>query len=948
MSHTGVTLAPLRVTVTNANLKFVRHPMMVGHYRSMVLTGTELAMDMLIGNAMSTSLRMGLYPDQPGAHQVFINTTANHDNPMQPPRPDAVIVVGLGEEGKLRAPDLATTVRQGVMAWAQQVAGNTSVKVQSFELAGTLIGSSGTGNPAGQAARLVAQGVREANIRLVEAKWPTVKHLHLVELYLDRATEAWRSLQILATASPGDFVITPFLHTGLGALQRPLEPSYRGSEYDLISALTQQDSFGESLISYTVDTRRARTEVRAQATQIKLLRELTTCAANEESTDKQIGRSLFRLLVPLEMQPFLAGSDAVLLEHDSGTAGIQWDLLHSSTGMERGTPPAPWAIRTKLLRKLRTVEFRQRVQDANADPHVLIIGEPKCDNPELPRLPAARQEAREVAALFTAEKSPTGIVKQLICGPGPRDVGPDARTIVNALLEHDWRIIHIAGHGEPPDAPTEAVNASGVVLVNLDPRGVVLSSGTYLGPREIAKMPVVPELVFVNCCFTAVGDAERVLESPDAAHHDHARVAAGVAHELIRIGVRCVVAAGWEVEDEPAMTFAKTFYQQLLQGTRFMDAVAAAREAAWRMNGNTWAAYQCYGDPDWRFRSAAGGAQHAAQPPEQKYAGVASWRVLLLALEAISVDSRYRGYDKAQGREALLYLESRFKGEWGAKGTVAEAFGVAWMQLGDRVKAIEWYRAAVSANDGSSSIKAVQELGNLRARAAFEFAEQAKRDSDKNGDVATLPASIAAARAEILAAASLIEQITDLQPTIEGESLCGSAWKRMAMLESLAGNSVAEMEAIVKMKRRYFNAETKARETKSSELYYPALNRMAAELIVEANAPEWPGFDARGVQEVRDSLIAKTRDDPDFWSVVGVTDLRLYEALAKRQLSSELESIMAEYVGLYERVSAAWMWASVYDQARWVVPRYMSRVGDDEDKAALSLLDRLSQLASSS
>ena len=169
----------------------------------------------------------------------------------------------------------------------------------------------------------------------------------------------------------------------------------------------------------------------------------------------------------------------------------------------------------------------------------------------------------------------------------------------------------------------------------------------------------------------------------------------------------------------------------------------------------------------------------------------------------------------------------------------------------------------------------------------------------------------------------------------------------MAMLESLAGNAAAEMDAIVKMKRRYLNAETNARATNSAELYYPALNRMAAELIVEANAPDWPGFDAGGVKEVRDSLIAKTRDDPDFWSVVGVTDLRLYEALAKRQLASELESIVAEYVGLYERVSAPSMWGSVYDQARWVVPRYMSRVGDEEDKAALVLLERLSQLASS-
>ena len=44
------------------------------------------------------------------------------------------------------------------------------------------------------------------------------------------------------------------------------------------------------------------------------------------------------------------------------------------------------------------------------------------------------------------------------------------------------------------------------------------------------------------------------------------------------------------------------FYDGLLQGQRFIDAVAVARQKAFAFAGNTWAAYQCYGDPDWRFR----------------------------------------------------------------------------------------------------------------------------------------------------------------------------------------------------------------------------------------------------------------------------------------------------------------------------------------------------------
>jgi len=944
VSHTAVTLAPLRVTVVNANLKFVRYPMLVGHYRSIALTGSEYAMDVLLGGAMSTSLRINLYPDQPGSNQQFVNTQMNRDNPMQPPRPDAVIVVGLGEEGKLRASDLTMTVRQGVMAWSQRLAGSgNGGRPQPFELASTLIGSSGTGNPAGQAARLVAQGVREANLRLVDAGWPTVKHLHLVELFLDRATEAWRSLQVLATASPGDFVITPFVQSGLGSLQRPLDPSYRGSEYDLIAAMTQRDTYGESMIAYTVDTRRARTEVRAQATQLKLLRELTATAADDAADDRQIGRSLFRLLVPLEMQPFLGGSDAMLLELDGGTAGIPWELLDTTPEGDSARREAPWAIRTKLLRKLRTADFRITPHDANADSHVLIIGEPRCDDATLPRLPAARAEARDIAALFKSRiAAHDGRVRDLISGDGPRDVGPDARTVINALLERDWRIIHIAGHGEPPD--TLQAESENVLQSRVDPRGVVLSHGTYLGPREIATMATVPELVFVNCCFTAVGDPSAALDKPERTYGERARFAAGVAESLISIGVRCVIASGWAVEDEPAMAFAKTFYEQLLQGARFIDAVAAGREAAWHMGGNTWAAYQCYGDPDWRFRSPTVDAAQTMRTDERKYAGIASWRTLLVALEAIAVESRYPDYDMERGQASLTFLETSFGDEWGDIGSVAEGFGNAWSLLEDPKKAVAWHRRAMSANDGSASINCVQDLGNLRVRIALESVEYAQRMSNASGDASVLAEALVAARAEIASAIDMVTQITRMQPTIDRESLCGSSWKRLSMLELIAGDREAEARAITRMKEHYQAAEALARASSHPELYYPALNRMAAELIVDAESPDWSGFDATFVADVRDSLFRKVSDDPDFWSVVGATELRVYEAMAKRKLAPVLSTILSDYDALHARVSAKIMWSSVYDQARWVLPKYVSRVDDDEDNAAMALVAHLGEL----
>jgi hypothetical protein len=59
----------------------------------------------------------------------------------------------------------------------------------------------------GTAAAGHRQGVREANRRLANQRlrrtgWPVVSGCTLVELYLDRATEAWHALRVLATAEP--------------------------------------------------------------------------------------------------------------------------------------------------------------------------------------------------------------------------------------------------------------------------------------------------------------------------------------------------------------------------------------------------------------------------------------------------------------------------------------------------------------------------------------------------------------------------------------------------------------------------------------------------------------------------------------------------------------------------------------------------------------------------
>ncbi|HEY4958480.1 MAG TPA: CHAT domain-containing protein, partial [Caldimonas sp.] len=756
----------LHVSVLNADLKFVHQPLVVGHYRSLALTGTEEVVDRLVGKAMSRSLAAGVYPDGIGTHQIFGNLRKDPTNVLAMARPLACIVAGLGEEGKLRAIDLVYTVRQAVIAYAQRLSENEAGAPAEFELAATLIGSGGTGVNAGSAAQLVAQGTWEANQKLHDGGWPQVGRLILVEFYLDRASDAWRALQVQSTAAPNQLKVVGFVESGAGALRRSLDSSYRGASYDFISATTGAPANGVPTITYTLDTKRARAEVRAQQTQASLVRELVAKASNDANRDPQIGRTLFDLLVPVEMEPFLGGTSDMVIELDGGTAALPWEVLDTSSSELSGSDPRPWAIRSKLLRKLRTEDFRAQVSDADADGSILVIGEPMLDESMYPPLPGARAEAIAVATRLTA--GPAGVdaarVRALTSG------NDDARNIINALFERPYRVVHVAGHGAPgPDG------------------GVVLSGGTYLGAAEVKAMRTVPELVFLNCCHLAARDAKTVL-----APFDRAEFAANIAESLIQIGVRCVIAAGWAVEDKPAELFATTFYDTLLGGGRFIDAVAAARTAAWKGGdgGNTWSAYQCYGDPGWTWQRDVGDAQRAPAQAADEFAGVSSPPALTLALETISIRLRFGGDDPERRRsveqaqrDKISFLEAKFAPLWGRMGAVAEAFGLAFADARAVDKAIEWYRGAVSADDGSASFKAAEELGNQLAR---------------RGESRSDPA---AARKDIDEAIARLQKLVEIQPTSEREALLGSAYKRLVMVEGRAADAAA-VTAGAKKRRR--------------------------------------------------------------------------------------------------------------------------------------------------
>jgi hypothetical protein len=458
----------------------------------------------------------------------------------------------------------------------------------------------------------------------------------------------------------------------------------------------------------------------------------------------------------------------------------------------------------------------------------------------------------------------------------------------------------------------------------------VLSDEAFLGPHEVQAMRTVPELVFLNCCHLAA-DPEKLLKKG----YDRAAFAAGVAKQLIRIGVRCVVAAGWAVEDDAANQFAVAFYRALLGGQRFMDAVQAGRVAAYEASpgGNTWAAYQCYGDPEWVWQRAEVDTRRAPPTPAQLYAGVASPVVLTLALETLAVQSATQGAPAASQREKIRHLEARFESEWGGMGAVAEAFGVAWTQAGDTDRALHWFERAVAANDGSASVKSAEQRANLLARRAWARVNTAASAQQR-------ARAIAAARQDIAQARQALQALVAVAPTLERESLLGSACKRLALVERAAGEAAAEARALTDMAMHYGRAEAIALQQGHAESFYPALNLLAADWL------RGEALDAQRAQRTRESLQRKRLDDPDFWSVAGLPELAVIEALHSGTLAAALPDIDATLADLHARAGSPWLWASLADQLGFILGG--ARVARGAERgAAGQLLERLQGYARS-
>ena len=602
--------------------------------------------------------------------------------------------------------------------------------------------------------------------------------------------------------------------------------------------------------------------------------------------DEDFGRMLFQLMMPHDFKDLGRQLEQVVLVVDETTANLPWELMLADDPQRTDGDKRPLALRMASVRQLSSAQYRRHVRQ-NIDRSALVIGNPStqgfkeafstkeaqyASDPD--DLPGAKAEAESVAALLSA----------LGYQVTSLTYSERASNVLAALFHRPWRMLHISAHGV-------------FGLRHADGRfrsGVLLSDGLLITAAEIAAMEVVPDVVFLNCCHLGTVDVGRQGN----------KLAASIARELIDIGVRCVLVAGWAVNDKGAQRFGEAFYEELLLQRRpFGDAVFQARKAVYDANPGdiTWGAFQAYGDPAWRAEPrAAGSGGDASAPfasPEELLDQLARIRAELSRRTAVANDRDQR----AQVAALESLLKKRCQPGWLQTPGLQSAIGSTWIDLGQFDKARTALLAAVQAEDreGTVPIHDIEKLANVEARLGERQATDGSAPKTKAAQDSGAPAGekligLAIERLRMLDQLVAAEGGPLYNP--ERSALLGSAYKRLASVKArsvLTTQDSAQRDADAAAMRAALrhSVEAYARDeghpgTGQFDSYL-ALNRLALLALLPWPAQSVAADKARAIdlaRQCRGDAEASFAHDGNPWSAVKQSEAVLVEALLDGRL----------------------------------------------------------------
>jgi hypothetical protein len=904
-------LRPCQVRIRHGNIHYADLPVMVGHYQGESITGSEAALDRSLDGRLTALHRANIYPGPLNTVEIVVQPGTQ--------RSEGAVVVGLGTLGQLSAASLRETLRHALIRYGldhgarlRECGEPGSEAAGDLALASLVIGSGVGGLVRVDAVKALLEAIADANRQLRELDAPLLQRVDIIELFEDAAIAIAHACERVCRDLGQALTVDLTVRSMPGGLQRPFfdeaEPWWRR-----IQVIGNEEG-----LDFAPLTDRAGIDVRTHPMQTALIDRMLEVATANTVANPAIGLSLFELLIPVAFKSQVEAQGGMVLLVDDRAARYPWELLTD----RRSRDSRPLATRIGMVRQLydRSGEaVRPTVRNGRA----LVVGDTLAGD-AFPPLPGAVAEATLVADRLNHGGFDSG-------QPLIRRRSLD---IVMALTNDDYQIVHLAGHGVVDHPMLDP--ASGTLRPNT---GMLLGDGIVLGPKEIRALPCVPELVFINCCHLGAN-----REPPPGG--PRYTLAANLGTAFIRAGAKCVIAAGWAVDDAAALRFAATFYDAMLSGATFGDAVTEARRAAFDAYGDsdTWGAYQCYGDYAFRLRQGSGaifvsrapgsvvsaGDDTGPQaPPEPSFHSAREVEIEASNIRN-EVHTRRMEPDALKPRDPvarLKHLEALLEERPHLRtGATSTAIGAAWHELGDFERSAAWSGWALGSEDGGTTVKALENRVNALAR----LAEQRLAGVDPEaGDDAVLAQLDAASRIAGEAVA-LADTLMTLGESTERAMIRASAYKHHGIVHAAMaaptsdpeGNTGAREQArdsLLMAYQAYRESADRALAASGRLASYPLLN--AAALWIYLARQGGRTRKVRDVLQSADAVMAEldrlaeqfAAEPPAegvqrFWDRTDRINLEVLRSLVSRRLhrppsSPEWRGFAARYRDEFQRAS---------------------------------------------
>jgi tetratricopeptide (TPR) repeat protein len=840
-----------------------------------------------LNGRLSDRLQLGRYPGPEETVEVVLN------DPGRKPR--GAIIVGLGKAGELSKHKLTISFANALREYSIKAVDNNLVEADGeLTISTLLIGTGGTGLSVAHSVDAILAAVLEANKSfsqiLVSGQGGSrslynirIAEIQFVELFMDQAILAVKALQPFLNNNA--FAIEPKLQKLQGGWKRIAyeEPAGWWNRVSIRAAELDNNS-----LIFSIPTDRARSEDSRLTIQRASLDRLIEKAVHNPNWDQKLASSIFELTIPNRIKGSFKDMQSLLFVVDREAAHYPWELMYD----RRSGKDEPLVIQMGMVRQFSTSTFRERVIDVE-NMNVMVIGNPADTPAGFSNLPGAEQEAVRVASKL--KEIGFAVTEAIHTNP---------EYIFTHLFSKDYRLLHLAGHG--------VYNYEYKASEEAKPEkytGMVLGNGIFLTANEIEQNMHIPELVFINCCHLGKFSPGEEDKNPKYAFNEFA---ASLSESLINMGVKAVIAAGWAVDDAAAMTFAEIFYEHLLRGELFGDAVRAARIETYNLHKdrtNTWGAYQCYGDPTYRLMVNSNRATRG----RDRFVDIEEAIVKFNQIYELAKTSSAQGIGKIRSDLEAVYRNIKENDEeWLEDARLLDALGEAYGEAFLFEEAVFFYDKAIKNGKSTAAIRAIEQRANCNIRVAVQKFDEK-------------PTQYRRSKTKIKEQIKTLEKLIDtIGETSERLSMIGSGYKRLALISSEKDPEVCA-SALREMEKNYNLAYGKKKTA------YPLTNVLIAKLSTSLRTGRLDSKQSSALKNLRDEVMTLAETEnliarDDFWATTGVTDVKLVDFIyeyvtGKKKVFDEKlhKELLGEYESTWRHFGSARQFNSILEQYSFLV-----------------------------